>query len=431
MNHDRYGLPFSTASLAAASAYLDAHDRLLAADAGAAEALELAVGEDPDFALAHIALARAYQIVGQMDKALVAVGKAEAGLPRISEREQGHVQALAAVVRGAPQALDLVKRQIASHPKDALVLAPGVAVFGLIGFSGRQARNEELLQWMQDLAAHYHNDWWFGAWYGFLHTETGRFAQGKELVQQAFAQNPRNANAAHALAHVSYEHGDAQQGAAVLQSWLPRYHPAAPLHCHLSWHLALFALELGDATRAWQVFAASVSPQGSRLAPPLNTLTDSASFLWRAQLLGQRVSQTAWQDVVDFAHKHFAGTGLDFADVHKVMALVGAGQSAALANTLDSLRATPGKAEHIASVLAQALAAFGAQDWPRAIEQLEARADELVRVGGSGAQRDVFEHTLLAAHMRSQQTERAAAWLKARPPRPRNDGLQVLRQLAS
>src|SRR4029079_7627589 len=65
MQRDRYGLPLSTASEAAASAYRDGFDRLLAAGNGTDEALDRAIAEDPDFALAHIARARTYAVFGQ------------------------------------------------------------------------------------------------------------------------------------------------------------------------------------------------------------------------------------------------------------------------------------------------------------------------------------------------------------------------------
>jgi hypothetical protein len=42
---------------------------------------------------------------------------------------------------------------------------------------------------------------------------------------------------------------------------------------------------------------------------------------------------------------------------------------------------------------------------------------ELVRVGGSAAQRDVFEDTLLGAYLRAGRTEQAEAALRARVAR--------------
>ena len=56
---DRYGLPVSTTSVTAIEAYVAGADCVLAAVTGAGEHLEQAIRADPEFALAHIALARA------------------------------------------------------------------------------------------------------------------------------------------------------------------------------------------------------------------------------------------------------------------------------------------------------------------------------------------------------------------------------------
>ena len=68
MHEDRYGLPLSTASSAAASAYRDGIDRMLSAWTGAAEAFERAIADDPDFALAHIARARIHSFYQQGER---------------------------------------------------------------------------------------------------------------------------------------------------------------------------------------------------------------------------------------------------------------------------------------------------------------------------------------------------------------------------
>jgi hypothetical protein len=430
MNRDRYGLPFSTSSLAAATAYLDGMDRLLAADAGAGVAMQNAVSFDPGFALAHAGLARAQQIAGNTPEAKASASEAVRLSEGLCAREMSHTRALHAVVNGAPNALEQVRTHINDFPRDALVLAPGVAVFGLIGFSGRKGRNEELFTWMTALAPHYADDWWFGAWFGFLHTETGRFSDGRAIVERAYAINPRNANAAHALAHVCYEHAEAADGISFLNEWLPRYAPAAPLHCHLSWHQAVFELEAGSPQLAWKLYNQAVCPTGSPLAPPMNTLTDSAAFLWRASLLGQSVPAASWSETNQFALDRFPTGGVDFVDAHAVMAAIGAGDSVALEMILQRLRSGSGKTDGVLTQISEALEAYGQGNWQRAIDLIAGKADELIRIGGSGAQRDVFEHTLISAYFRAGRADDARAWLASRPPRPRNRNEQSLLRLA-
>jgi Tfp pilus assembly protein PilF len=60
---DRFGLPLTTVSAAAADPYVEAVDLLLSANTGAGTLLKRALAIDPDFALAHAARARLHQLV--------------------------------------------------------------------------------------------------------------------------------------------------------------------------------------------------------------------------------------------------------------------------------------------------------------------------------------------------------------------------------
>ncbi len=60
------------------------------------------------------------------------------------------------------------------------------------------------------------------------------------------------------------------------------------------------------------------------------------------------------------------------------------------------------------------MAAFARGDDDAVVRLLEPLLNELVRVGGSHAQRDVFEDTLLEAYIRSGRTEAAEALFRER-----------------
>ena len=68
-HEDRYGLPLSTTSHEAASAYREGVDLMLSGWTGTAEALDRAIATDPDFALAHIARGRVHAFYQQGDLA--------------------------------------------------------------------------------------------------------------------------------------------------------------------------------------------------------------------------------------------------------------------------------------------------------------------------------------------------------------------------
>ena len=64
MLQDRYGLDLSTTSAKARDAYVEGIDHFLAANIGVETALEAAIAEDEGFVLAHLAIARNKQIMG-------------------------------------------------------------------------------------------------------------------------------------------------------------------------------------------------------------------------------------------------------------------------------------------------------------------------------------------------------------------------------
>jgi hypothetical protein len=301
-----------------------------------------------------------------------------------------------------------------------MVLAPVTGVFGLIGFSGERDREEALLAILDSVAAHYGDDWWFLGLHAFASIEAGEVEAGRRRVERALELNPRSANAAHVFAHACYERGDDRTGAAFLDRWMPEYSREGTLHCHLSWHVALFALARGDLDTAWAVYCDRIAP-GASWGPPMNTLTDSSSLLWRRELAGAPRNDDAWRDVAEYARTTFPKAGIPFADAHAALACAAAGDGFALEALARDLRDTAGAGQHPASpvvlALGDAFAAFARGDYPATIDRLGPVLDEHVRIGGSRAQRDLIELTLLAAYLRAGRRDDAERMLRRRPAR--------------
>jgi hypothetical protein len=107
-----------------------------------------------------------------------------------------------------------------------------------------------------------------------------------------------------------------------------------------------------------------------------------------------------------------------FVDVHYALALAGCGDADALARYADELeernRAGRLVAGPAAPALARAAGDFMRGDWNGVIARIEPVLEEIVRVGGSRAQRDLFEQTLLAAYLRAGRPEDARKLLARR-----------------
>ena len=417
--NDRFDLPVTCAAAAAGEDYVAAIDLLLSAWPGAEVLLDRALAADPDFALAHIARGRLLQLRARIPEAKAAAARARSLADRVRARERQHIETIALSIDGAAgEALALVRAHVAEYPHDALPLSLALGVFGLLGFSGRRDHHEAQLALLRELAPHWGNDWWFLGYLGWAYIETGEVATGTRLVERSLAGNPRNAHAAHQRVHGFFESGDAAGGAGFVEDWLKGYERTGQLHCHLSWHLALFELARGDAERARAIYLDNIRPSVAQAAPML-VLADSASFLWRWRFYGVAAPlDEEWAEVAAHARRHFPRASLAFADVHAALAEAATRDADSLQGRIAGLRGLardgrlpPGQ---VAPALAAGAAALGRGDNAEAARVLEAALVELPRIGGSHAQREVFEDSLIVAYLRSGQSAKAAPLLRSR-----------------
>lgn len=412
MLSDRYGNGLTTASGAARDAYVAAVDLLLSANPGAEQAFERAIAFDPGLAVAHAGLARALQIQARPQAAKAAIARGLELAPGLSARERGHLEAFGLLIEGkAVEALAAARQHLDDYPCDAMVLAPLTSVFGLIGFSGRAGREGELLALMDSLAMAYgEEDWWFLCMHAFAQVECGQIEKALANIERSLAQYPRNAHGAHIRAHVYYESGERSAGLAYLRDWWASYPKESQLHCHLAWHIALWELELGRAAEAWEVYHAHLRP-GASWGPPINTLTDSASFLFRAELAGEGRNGELWRELSAYASASFPTPGVTFADVHGALAHALAGNGEALAQLESGAR---GPAADMVRSLARAFEALRRGAWAEASACLQPVIASHERIGGSRAQRDLIEYTLALCLVRAGRSGEAHAYLRRR-----------------
>jgi hypothetical protein len=416
---DRFGLELTTPSAAARDAYVAAVDRLLAAGAETEQAFCAVIELDPELALAHAGRARCLAVYSRGADARAAAAQARELSASATRRERQHVEALALAIEGQPaSSLAATLTHLDEFPRDAMVLAPATGVFGLYGFSGRLEREYELLALMDRLAPHYGDDWWFPAQHAFAQCECGQLAAAEALAQHALELNPGNGWAAHARAHVHYELGEDRESDRFLANWRPAFPRQAQLHGHISWHAAICALMLGDAERALAIFNADLRP-GHAEGLPLLVLTDAVALLWRIELAGGLRQNDAWPLVHAYANEKFPKAGVTFADVHNAVIFAVTGDRDSSARLADELRAGIGKqwGADIAEPIARGYEAFAKEDWSGAVDAMAPTIASLVRIGGSRAQRDLIENTLLAAYLRGGRREEAKALLARRAGR--------------
>lgn len=419
---DRYGNSLSTSSGAARDAYVAAVDKLLSAGTGIDQAFRDTIAADEGFALAHIALARTLQVLGRGGEAKAPLERALALAPATTAREQSHIAIFAKILSGqGADAVPMIAEHMKHWPRDAMVLAPATGVFGLIGFSGRSGREVEQLAILEPLATHYGDDWWYRTVLAFAEIELDKHDRGFKNIEAALRGFPRNAHAAHIKAHLFYEKGQREDGLAYLDQWNATYPREGQLHCHISWHLALWSLETGRRDQAWTIYREALHPGGS-WGPQINVLTDCASFLARAEMAGEPRSPELWRDISQYAAKWFPNSGIIFADMHSALAFAMAGDT----DALEKIIAHPkGPAADILVPIARGFDGLARGDWTRVVDELKPVLLTHERVGGSRAQRDLLEYSVICALLRSGRGDEARRLIVSRRPQNAASGLPL------
>ena len=415
---DRYGLLLSTASAAARDAYAEGCDAKLTNYPGAVEAFDRAVAADPGFALAHVARAHAVLERGDAAAARASMEAAKSSVAGTSAREASHVAYFYLLIAGDSEAaLSALPVHLDAWPRDAVVLGTAAFTNGLIGSSGRAGQKRMLLALLDRLAPHYGDDWWFAAHHGMALSENRQRVAAGAKIDRSLVQNPKNPWAAHARGHLCYEEGDADAARGFLRSWLTTYPREGSLYSHLNWHLAMAELEAGDTAAASRLFREAFAPD-VHTGPPRGKLNDGVSFLWRWELAGHPRDAGAWRTMQDFATTAFPRAGSAFSDMHIAVAQAVAGEAAASqarARQIDEL-ARHGRypSGPLVPAVARAVAAFEARDFAAVIDALAPVVPELERIGGSRAQLDLVEFTLLKAYLGAGRSDEACRTLGMR-----------------
>lgn len=425
---DRYDLALSTTSAAARDAYVQGCDLALTLYPGAAEAFDRAIAADPGFALAHAGKAQVLLREGNVGPARAALAAARdvaAGLPT---REASHLAFLELVFAGRTDAaIAALHAHLAAWPRDALVLSTAANPNGLIGASGRIGQKHAIAALLDSLAPHYGDDFWFLAHHAMALSEDGQIAAARPKIERSVTANPNNAHGAHTFAHVCYEGGEPDTARAFLSSWLATYPREGFFHGHVSWHLSLFELQAGNWAEALHLYRDAIALD-RHSGGPQQRMSDATAFLWRSELAGHPRDAAAWRAMYEYGNSALPQPGSGLADLHVILAQAVMGDDAALDARARQMEALAREGRYPSGSylpsLSRGIAAFERGDFSAAIDALAPLAGESERIGGSRAQHDLIEFTLLKAYLNAGRLEEARHLLSTR--RPGASGVPVM-----
>ena len=409
--HDQLGLELTGASPAAAEAYRQAADAYHCYSGEPFPHLMAATADSPPFVMAHVL--KAYMTLTGANTRVRKIGLAAVEAARdlpATEREAGHVAAVQAMAAGEIRRAGRILEDIAiAEPRDLVALQAGQLVDFLTGdarmLRDRIARARPA--WAPDIP-NYHA---VLAMHAFGLEETGDYDRAEAAGREAITLQPRNGWAQHAVAHVLEMQDRRAEGIAWMTADPDAWSRQSFFAIHNYWHLALFHLGLGDTEAVLRLYDGPIYGEQSNLA---FDMADAAALLWRLHLQDVDVG-ARWATLADVYAAEPRGQSA-FDDVHAMMAYVGAGRDAEATATLMAMTAAidgPGDnarvTRDVGLPIGQAIQAFGARDFGRAADLLRNVRNHAARVGGSHAQRDVIDLTLIAAAERSGEASLARA----------------------
>jgi tetratricopeptide (TPR) repeat protein len=346
-----------------------------------------------------------------------------------AEREAQHLRAARAWAAGDwTGAVRALERALVAHPRDALALKVAQDLYFFLG------RRLDL----RDVAARVLDRWPAGqpGWgyvqgiYAFGLEENGDYAQALARAQAALAGNPRDVWSVHAVAHVYEMEGRHGEGVAFLTDTAPDWQDSY-FAVHNWWHRGLYHLELGELDAALQLYDVRVRARSSL---EWLDIVDAAALLWRLALYGADLGDRAARLADDIGPLLESAPVYVFNDWHAVMAFGLDGRNDRCARVADTERRATGtnraSAERAGLALLRGFGAFAAGDYGGALDQLIDIRDAASAVGGSHAQRDVIDLTLIAAAARAGDGRLALALAGERTARKPSAASSVERLLA-
>ena len=258
-------------------------------------------------------------------------------------------------------------------------------------------------------------------------SEDGQLGVARAKIERSVAANPNNAHGAHGFAHICYESGELDAARTFLSSWLATYPREGFFYGHLSWHLSLFEIQAGNWTEALRLYRDAIALD-RHSGGPQQKVSDGAAFLWRSELAGQPRDAAAWRALHGYANSSLPRPGNGLADLHVLLAQAVMRDEAALNARARQIEALAREGRYPSGsylpALAGGFAAFERGDFSGAIETLAPLAGQNERVGGSRAQHDLIEFTLLRAYLGANRLSEARHLLSVR--RPGASGVPVL-----
>lgn len=410
--HDDLGLSLSGADADSLAHYRRALRQFQCYIEDPVASVDAAIGQRPDFVMAQVLKAYLH-LLGTEPEAIAVARDCHAAATRLTAnaRERGHIEAIGHLLEGRFHRAGRVLEDVSiEDPRDILALQAGHVTDFYVGNS-RMLRDRiarALPAWSRTMPG-YHA---VLGMHAFGLEETADYGRAEAQGRAAVELEPRDGWAQHAVAHVMEMQCRQRDGIAWMRANPDAWSTDSFFKVHNWWHVALYHLELGEIDEVLALFDGPI--HGDRSTVILDMI-DASAMLWRLHLRGIDVGQR-WETVAEGWLPFATAGNYAFNDVHAVLAFVGARRTDAIEAVLATQQAAmQGSGDNAAFTrevghpVTLALKAFGEARYDDSVRLIRQVREIAHRYGGSHAQRDLLDLTLIESALRSGQRALASA----------------------
>ncbi|MBH8551406.1 tetratricopeptide repeat protein [Nostocaceae cyanobacterium CENA357] len=395
MLKDAQGLVITTDSAKAIAAIDRFIDQALCYGRDSETAILQAIAADPTCALAH-AYAAAYYLTQEnrnsWQRALPYLQAAQQNFAKITTREKLYVQAILAWANQEIDVAIAIHEEITNKfSRDLISVQQGQYHYFYTG------NKEKLLQIAQKvLPANLQNHYIYGM-LAFGLEQCHQLKAAEKMARQAIALNIHDPWAHHAIAHIMETQGRVDEGITWMEAFADTWENCnSMLYTHNWWHIALYYLEQENYQKVLKIYDTHIWERADKQSP--KDQVGAISLLLRLELRGVNVGNR-WQAISPYLYSRIDEHALPFQDLHYVYALAKAGHHDWVNQMLVSmeyhtLSINPFLRHswvEVAIPAARGMVAHANGDFNAAMMELKFVLPRLHEIGGSHAQRVLFE----------------------------------------
>lgn len=330
----------------------------------------------------------------------------------MSEQERYHVEIVNLWVNNELKQVGRVLEKIITlYPNDLSALKMAQDTYFALGLS-MQMRNS-LAGSLAQIPARNPLKGYAHGMFAFALEESNMYDESQAQVMEALKLIPHDTWAIHNYAHCLEMQAKTEEGLKWMYDRKADWAGCQTLACHQYWHTALFHINQSQFDEAVQLLDHEVLSRCLSNGTSLD-LVDAASMVYRMELSNLfELAPSAggkkdrWSGVYEVCKPHKDDHLWGFNDAHFMMSFLGMDDLKLAREFIDAL---PGAKfmlsnlqESVVKPLLEAMYQFKLKNYSKCVDIMEELRFDIIQIGGSHAQRDLFEQLLLVASLKSDK----------------------------